>query len=296
MAARRTRGAVETEPEDLPVLTVPRPPLKEAIEAQQAALREWAAANPQSPGVFGAVVNAVETAASTVGNAVGSAASAVGNAVEAVAEVAENSVIAQAIAAAATGGLSLAAQLARDQVTGNEGAITRAAKEVVEDPLEVLKKLPGQVLTGTGAIGAAADLLSGAGAALGGLGGDSALGDVGRAVTGAVEGAQQAARDNPVESLQVIGGIAAAALGLPLGVKAIADGISGMVDQATGGGSEQHPSSPAPPEPPPPPPAPPLAKSSSSATRISPAAVAGAVAVGLVFVVGLVIATDSASA
>lgn len=181
--------------------------------------------------------NALGNAASTVGNAVGSAASSAANVVGDVAstaatltkdlvDVAQDSLIVQTFAAVVTGGLSLAAQ---EAASGGNGPLTSVAKDVASG--DIIKKLPGAVLTGTGLPGLAADALRAAGSAARDVfGADSSVGKVGDAVDHGVQATQEAAREHPIESLEVAAGAAATALGLPIGPKLLADGINGIIN------------------------------------------------------------------
>jgi hypothetical protein len=119
------------------------------------------------------VVRAVETVAAPVVRAVEAVAAPVVNAAEAVVDVARDSVVGQAILAASTGGLSLVAQAAIETATGKGGPITRLAEQIVTDPLDVVKSLPGVALTELGAVGLVADAVSYAGAAVEGAFGES---------------------------------------------------------------------------------------------------------------------------
>lgn len=152
-----------------------------------------------------------------------------------VAEVAENSVALQVVAAVGTGGLSLVAQAGIDAATGREGAVTGLVRDVVEHPLEVVKSLPGVVLTETGLPGLALDALSLGGAAVhGGLGDDSAVGRAAGNIRDGAEGLQQAAKDDPVTSLQVIAGAVGTAVGIPGAASWLKKGLVGLF-----GGTEE---------------------------------------------------------
>lgn len=143
----------------------------------------------------------------------------------AVIDVAAHSVGVQVAVAIATSGLSLAAQAAAEAATGSEGPVLGTIRKAVEEPITIIKELPGVLLTETGLVGVVADVVSATGSVINVVAPNTSVGQVAGAVAQGVEAIQQGAKDNPAASLAVIGGIAATAVGLPGGRDALLNGI-----------------------------------------------------------------------
>jgi hypothetical protein len=205
--------------------------------AEDARIAAYLAAHPNTGGVLGAIGGAFSDAAGAVGGAIGDAAGAVGGAVGGVVDVAVHSVVAQVAAAVLTGGLSLAAQAAVETATGNGGPVTGLVTKLVNDPLEVLKDLPGVLLTETGLPGLVADAASYTGSVLSSVFGDTDVGNFGKDLTNTVEAVQQAAKDDPMASLEVIAGIAVAAVGGGTGL--LNAGLGDLFGGGGGSGADQ---------------------------------------------------------
>lgn len=226
MAARQTLEEMEESP---PIFTTATPPREAAdVLVYQPGTANLIAtsiaeakAREEQGGVLGAIADAAK--------AVGSVASTVVKAADAVIDVAATSVVAQAGAAILTGGLSLVAQAGYEAATGKTGPVLGTLEKAVNDPLKLVSELPGLALTELGLIGAAADVASALGGVVNVVAPNTPLGNLGRDVQAGVEGVQQAAKDNPEASLQIIGGIAAAAAGLPGGRKLIDEGIKDLL-------------------------------------------------------------------
>ncbi|MFH1010988.1 MAG: hypothetical protein V1784_07120 [bacterium] len=118
-----------------------------------------------------------------------------------------NSVACQAIAAVATGGMSLVAQAAYGAATGQKDAVTGLVNQIAKDPGSVAKALPGVLLLESGGIGL-------------GLG---ALDSLGLKKAGEI---REAALKNPLAASQVVGGAALMAVGQPEGAALVASGIA----------------------------------------------------------------------
>lgn len=152
-----------------------------------------------------------------IGKALGGAVQAVGGAVGDVANGAAaaagevlKSPLVQTVLAVETGGLSLAAQGAWSAATGEPTPVSTLVNDIKTDPLKTLSQTPGTLISEFGATGAITTGAKAVGAGLGTTFHSGLLHDVGEGINIG----QQAIKDDPVASLQVIGGGIGAAFGV----------------------------------------------------------------------------------
>ena len=155
-----------------------------------------------------------------IGKAFSDAGKAIGSVATDVYETARNSVVVQAAAAVATGGMSLIVQGAVEAASGKGGPISSAVKDIGEDPLRELKKVPGVILgvaTGSGIIGDALGIAS--------RHTDSSFLDDSARILNTTNKVMQ---DDPAASLGIIAGAAMAitGVGTAAGVAAVASGVA----------------------------------------------------------------------
>jgi hypothetical protein len=231
MAKRRE----EVEPtEDTPPIFAPLPVLK-PVDAPTGSLPVYGPGYVRPPpkeeggGFWGGVVDVITAPVKLVEIIAAPVIDAGGK----VLDVARDSVLLQAAAAVATGGLSLVGQAVYETASGQGGPVTSVAGRIVNDPLSIVTELPGVVLTEGGLIGTVANVVSIGGAAVEGVfGEDSTIGHLGGSLSDAVESVQGAAREDPVASLTFIAGVAATAIGLPVGPKLISGAAASIAANA----------------------------------------------------------------
>ena len=118
-----------------------------------------------------------------------------------------HSVALQALAAMATGGLSLVAQAAWGAATGDPTPVNELLQTAIKDPAAIAKAIPGTLLTETGAVGLGLTALS----ALGVKDADNI---------------KLAAQKDPESAGKILAGVAMLAAGAPGGKDLIAQGVS----------------------------------------------------------------------